>query len=154
MPAASGQGPERQTEMATFDEMRQQWQEAYNRGDLRAVAELYTEDARYYATDGHVDEGRLAIAVARQNEYDELQRRLGGTTFATKLEARERQEVGDTAVEIGDHTVSTSDGQVVVKGSYMGIAKKVRGEWKITRHMTTGVLPVGAEQERGLAGMA
>jgi len=140
--------------MATFDEMRQQWQDAYNRGDLGAVAEFYAEDARYYATDGHVDEGRLAIATARQKEFDELERRLGGATFAMKLEMSERQEVGDTAVEIGDHAVSTPDGQVVSQGSYIALAKKVRGEWKITRQMATGVLPVGAEQERGLAGMA
>lgn len=140
--------------MNPFDAMREQWQDAYNRGDLNAIGELYTADAKYFATDGHVDEGRTAIVAARQREHDELAHQLEGQPFQTKLEMLEREEFGDTAFEIGTHTATTPDGRVLSQGRYLALAKKVGGEWRLTRHMTTGVLPVALLQEQGLVGMA
>lgn len=140
--------------MSVFDAMRKQWQDAYNKGDLKAIGELYTSDASYFATDGHVDEGRQAIVAARQKEHDELARQLEGQPFQTKIEVLEHEEFGDAAFEIGRHTATTPDGRVLSQGRYMALAKKVGGEWKLTRHMTTGVLPVALLQEQGLVGTA
>ncbi|MEJ2288196.1 MAG: SgcJ/EcaC family oxidoreductase [Deinococcales bacterium] len=139
--------------MASLDQIRKHWEEAYNRGNLSAILELYAEDARYYTSDGKVDEGRQAIAKARQKEYDEIARALGGRPFKTKIVKHERMEFSDTALEIGGFTAS-SDGQVVNQGFYMAVARKIDGEWQLVRHMTTSVQPTSEQQESQLAGMA
>jgi ketosteroid isomerase-like protein len=139
--------------MASLEEFRKIWEEAFNRGDLSAIGELYATDARYYTSDGKVDEGREAIVKARQKEHDDMLRALGIRTIQSKIVKHERMELGETAVEIGGFTL-TSDGKEVNRGFYMGVARKVGGEWMLVRHMATSLQPTPAQQEGLMAGMA
>lgn len=139
--------------MATFDEMRQQWQDAYNRDDLKPIEAFFAGDARYFAADGGIQEGGKAIAEGRQQERDELMKALGSRVLKNEIVKHERFELGDTVVEVGSYTI-TSDGTKVNEGSYMAVAKNVGGEWKITRQMVTSVLPTQAQQQREMAGTA
>lgn len=139
--------------MARLDEFRKQWEEAYNRGDLSAIGELYAEDARYYTSDGKIDEGRQAIVKARQQEHDDLLKALTLPSIESKIVKHERMELGDSAVEVGGFTLS-SGGREVNRGFYMAFASRTAGDWQVVRHMTTSVQPTPAQQQSLLAGMA
>lgn len=139
--------------MARLDEFRKQWEEAFNRGDLSAIGELYADDARYYTSDGKVDHGREAIVKARQQERDDMLRTLNLRTIQSKIVKHERIELGETAVEIGGFTL-TSDGRELNQGFYMAIARMIGGEWRVVHQMATSVLPTPAQQEGLMAGMA
>lgn len=146
-----GAEPERGPDMATFDEMREHWQEAYNRGDLEEIQAFFADDARYFAADGLIQDGPKAIAEGRQREREELMKALGSRSLKVEIKKHERHELGDTAVEIGVYTIE-ADGRKANEGSYMAVAKKVGGTWKITREMVTSVLPTQAQQDRLMAG--
>lgn len=139
--------------MTTFDEFREHWQEAYNRGDLAPIAEFFAADARYFQADGLVQEGPKAIAEGRRREREELMKALGARSLEVEIVKHEREELGDTAVEIGVYTIK-ADGRKANEGSYIAVAKKIGGGWKISREMVTSVLPTQAQQQALLAGTA
>ena len=54
--AQQATGPNQQ-----IDELRQQWVDLYNQGDMAAMVELYTEDGAIYDATGEVTEGGQAM---------------------------------------------------------------------------------------------
>ena len=137
--------------MTVFDEFRVHWQEAYNRGDLAPIAEYFAPDARYFQADGLVQDGPKAIAEGRRHEREELMKALGARSLEVEILKREREELGDTAVEFGVYTIK-ADGRKANEGSYMAVAKKIGGVWKISREMVTSELPTLAQQQKMMAG--
>ncbi len=101
---------------------------------IAAVAELYTEDARFFVSTGQVLEGRAAIQSVLQSIFD------AGATEQS-LEPIEAEILGDTAYTISSYTFRSADGQVVQEGHNMLIWKQVDGEWKVYRQINNRKMP-------------
>ena len=139
--------------MATLDEIRLGWQEALTRGDMTPIGAFFAKDGRYYAASGEVDTGPEAVVKGRQKEHDNMVSAAGGGPIEARIEKHERHEFGDTAVEVGSYKVTT-DGATVNEGSYIAIAEKIGGEWKLRHHMVTSKLPTPAQLEMQMAALA
>jgi uncharacterized protein (TIGR02246 family) len=98
---------------------------AFRRGDARAVAEQYTEDAQVIPPGADVASGRPAIAAFWQSLMD-----AGVETLA--LDTTEVQSAGDLAYEVGAVTVTGRSGQVT-EGRYVVVWKRQHGRWMIHR---------------------
>lgn len=114
------------------------WVESYNKGDIAAVAALYTEDGEFDDQTGKVNTGRAAIQQTLQQVHDMGVRDLS-------IQERTYQQVGDVAYSTGDfnETVKTPDGKSAkIDGRYLVVSRRQPdGSWKIVRHTSVGVAP-------------
>jgi ketosteroid isomerase-like protein len=94
---------------------------AFLRGDARAVAELYTENAPVIAPGAPVARGRAAIAAARQKAID------SGTGNLT-LDTADVESAGDLAAETGTVRLVARDGKVT-EARYVVVWKLHRDIW-------------------------
>jgi ketosteroid isomerase-like protein len=95
-------------------------------GDARAVASFYTEDAILMPTGSEPLQGTASIAD------------LWGAVLSmgikeVKLETREVDAQGATAIEMGQYTLRGGTGDVMDRGKYIVIWKLIQGEWKLHR---------------------
>jgi len=106
------------------------WETAFNAGDGKAVAELYTEDAALLPPDAERVDGKAAIAEFWQGAID------SGLADAD-LESVEVVEAGDIAYEVGVVTLSApgSNGErVPVIGKYIVVWERGDdGAWRLHR---------------------
>ncbi len=123
--------------MRNIDELWERWQDAFNRADMKALAAIYTADARYYTPAGKVDEGRDAIVQARQAERDAVAAWMQGASFRSNIVSSETRICGDVVVDRGWYRVATDDGQVLAEGHYFAVVREVDGVWAIEHHMAT-----------------
>jgi len=98
---------------------------AFLRGDARAVAELYTEDAQVIAPDAPIASGRSAIAAAWQATINT------GVKDLT-LQTAQVESSGDLACETGIVRLVAKDGKVT-EGRYVVVWKREGREWKLHR---------------------
>ena len=95
------------------------------RGDARAVADLYTENAQVIAPGAPVARGRSAIAAAWQKAIDAGVKDL-------KLDTAHVESGGDLACETGTVRLVDKDG-AVTEGRYVVTWKRTSGKWKLHR---------------------
>ena len=100
------------------------WQEAYNAGNLEAVAALYTEDSCRMPPNLETVEGQEAIVGNLQAFKD-----MGGAQV--NLAVTEAESVGDMAYGAGTYEITGADGSHVDHGKWLNVSKRVNGEWKI-----------------------
>jgi ketosteroid isomerase-like protein len=112
-------------ESSALAERAEAWQEAFNAGDIEAVAALYTEDARMLAPNAPMGTGREAVRADLQGLLDAG---LTGT-----LETLETMVAGDLGYRVGTYVLNASDGSVTDEGKFIEIWRLVDGEWKISR---------------------
>ena len=100
--------------------------EAYNRGDAKGVASYYTEDGKVMPPGMETQIGREDVAgfYAKMME-------LGGKTVVF-----ETQEIGplnstDSAFEWCNFHFKTEKGDIMVRGKYVVIWKKIDGQWRV-----------------------
>ncbi|HZR84246.1 MAG TPA: SgcJ/EcaC family oxidoreductase [Candidatus Binatia bacterium] len=98
---------------------------AFLRGDARAVAELYTEDAQVIAPGAPVARGRAAIAAAWQKAID-------GGVKDVALDTADVESSGDLACETGVVRLVAKDGGVS-QARYVVVWKRTGGTWKLHR---------------------
>jgi uncharacterized protein (TIGR02246 family) len=123
-----------QQEEQVIDDLRQQWGDLYNEGDVEAVAEIYTEDAIFYAPDGSVHEGRDAI-------QDWLQENIDAGVTEVSIEPTETEVVNDVAYDIVSYAFMNDEGETAVEGYSLVILMRENGEWRAHRHITNMILP-------------
>jgi len=115
---------------AAIDEAAMAWESAFNAGDGKGVAELYTEDAALFPPDAERVDGRAAIAEFWQGAID------SGLADAD-LETVEVVESGDLAYEVGNVTLSTptTEGErAPVSGKYIVVWQhEGDGAWRLHR---------------------
>jgi ketosteroid isomerase-like protein len=103
---------------------------AFNRSDVAACVELYTEDAEIISEDAPVVRGRKAI---REFFRDQIQRDTAFDTDTTMSVVS-----GDLAVEQGTYRVrDVRRGVNVEYGEFLNVWKRVDGQWKNYRSMFT-----------------
>ena len=115
---------------AAIDEAALAWESAFNAGDGKGVAELYTEDAALFPPDAERVDGKAAIAGFWQGAID------AGLADAD-LETLEVVEAGDLAYEVGTVTLSapTTEGErAPVSGKYIVVwQQEGDGAWRLHR---------------------
>ncbi len=122
-------------ESSALAERAEAWQEAFNAGDIEAVAALYTEDARMLPPNGPMGTGRQAVRTDLQGLLDAG---LSGT-----LDTLETMVAGDLGYRLGTYVLNTSEGSVADKGKFIEVWRLVDGEWKISRDIYNSDLPPG-----------
>jgi len=108
---------------------------AFNSGNAAGVAMMYTEEGKIMPPNSESLTGREAIQAFWQAALD-----MGIAKAALKIVEVEKH--GDTAIEIGLYELSAANDQVLDKGKYMVIWKKVEGEWKMHRDIWNSNLPL------------
>ena len=98
---------------------------AFLRGDARAVAELYTEDAQVIAPGAPVARGRAAIAAAWQKAMD-------GGVKDIRLHTTDVEASGDLACETGTVDIVAKDG-AIANDRYVVVWKRMKDQWKLHR---------------------
>jgi ketosteroid isomerase-like protein len=113
--------------------------EAYNQGDVDAVAECYTERGQVLMPNFDVIAGRQAIRMIWQGAMN-----IMGYKGMT-LETVEVEEHGDAAYEVGEYTLLGKNGKVVDVGKYIVIWKQEAGEWKLHRDIMNSNKPASGQ---------
>jgi uncharacterized protein (TIGR02246 family) len=104
---------------------------AFLRGDARAVADLYSEDAQVIAPGAPVARGRAAIAAAWQKAMDTGVKDV-------KLHTADVDSSGDLASETGTVELVAKDG-AVSSARYVVVWKRTKaGQWKLHRDIWNG----------------
>jgi uncharacterized protein (TIGR02246 family) len=105
-----------------------------NRGDSKAIADLYTADAQFLPEGSDPIKGRAAIAKYFQGGFDAG---FGNIRFKT-LEVYSH---GSTATEVGEYDWGNKEGVSVDHGKYIVVYLKVGGRWMLHRDMSTSSVP-------------
>ena len=98
---------------------------AFLRGDSKAVADLYTEDAQVIAPGAPIAQGRAAIASAWQKSIDAGVKDLS-------LATDDLESSGDLASETGRVRIVAKDG-TATEARYVVVWKRTNGAWKLHR---------------------
>ena len=96
---------------------------------------MYAEEGKIMPPNSEILTGREAIQAFWQAALD-----MGIAKAALKIVEVEKH--GDTAIEIGLYELSAANDQVLDKGKYVVIWKKVEGEWKMHRDIWNSNLPL------------
>jgi len=105
-------------------ERRAEFVAAFNKGDAKAVAAFWTEDATYVDQVGHECKGRAAI----QKLYEKVFEARKGAKLAIHLTAS-KQLSPDVAVHDGYTEVTPADGGPATTARFSAILVKKDGEW-------------------------
>lgn len=102
------------------------FESTFAKGDAAGMANLYTDDGMLLPTGSDFIRGRQAIQQLWQGAMD-----MG--IKQAKLEIVEVEHYGDTAIEVGQYTLSGEGSQVMDQGKYIVIWKQQNGQWKLHR---------------------
>ena len=105
----------------------------FRKGDSAGIAELYTDKGMLLPGGSDFIEGKKAIR-------DFWQGAMNMGIKEAKLSIRETELCGDTAIEVGNYTLS-GDGQVMDQGKYIVIWKQEEGQWKLHRDIWNTSMP-------------
>ena len=104
-------------------------------GDLDAMEVFYTKDAKAFPPNTEIIQGWENI----RETWVEF---IGPDAPSILLTTLAAEALGKTAIEEGAYQVKIPDGQVVDKGKYIVIWKKVDGEWLMHQDIYNSDLPV------------
>jgi uncharacterized protein (TIGR02246 family) len=107
---------------------------AFGRGDVAGLAAMYTRDGQILPPNGEVVVGCEAIERFWQSLVD-----MG--VKKAKLDIREVEDHGDTAIEVSRYTLFGEGGQMIDRGKYIIIWKLVDGRWLLARDIFNSSLP-------------
>jgi uncharacterized protein (TIGR02246 family) len=105
-----------------------------NKGDSKAIAELYTPDGQFLPEGSDAIKGRAAIAKYFQGGFDAG---FGNIRFKT-LEVYSH---GSSATEVGEYDWGNKEGVSIDHGKYIVVYQKVGGRWMLHRDMSTSSVP-------------
>lgn len=134
---------------STFEEYRKRWAEAYDNEDVDGLAELYTDNGVFYASDGTVSRGRKAIRAHFVRDFEEYERIMPGVHPRFTVEVEDEEVFGDVGYEFGSYRITAPDGRLLAEGSYAGIGRRIGDAWKIARHISTARPAVPAPEKAG-----
>jgi uncharacterized protein (TIGR02246 family) len=109
-----------------IEKVNRKLEATFMKGDARAVASFYTEDAILMPTGSEPLQGTASIA-------DLWGAVLNMGIKEVKLETREVDAQGSTAIEMGQYTLRGGTGELIDRGKYIVIWKLIQGKWKLYR---------------------
>jgi uncharacterized protein (TIGR02246 family) len=107
---------------------------AFNRGDARAVAALYTADAQILASGAEPVRGTAEIEKFIQGIFGEGVQSVTLTTL-------EVFAAGDAATVVGRYVMKDKAGKELDHGKYMEYFRREKGAWKLHRDMFNSSVP-------------
>ena len=110
---------------ADIAQVNRKFEQAAGKGDLDALASLYTKDAIALPPDGPFVKGRDNI----KQMWGTVAQQLG--LKSVKLQTVEIEVLGDWAHEVGEAHLTLGSGNAVAK--YVVVWKKADGEWRLHR---------------------
>ncbi len=103
-------------------------------GDSADFAAHYTENGMLLPPGSDFIRGKQAITHFWQSIMDMGIRKV-------KLDIKEVETMGDTAIEMGQFTLGSEDGRTVDKGKYIVEWKHESGQWKLHRDIWNSSMP-------------
>ena len=119
---------------AAIEASNKKYVEAVLKGDAATIASLYTPDALNFNENEEPTKGRAAIEKL-------WQRLLSSGVSAVTFNTTEVESGGDLADEVGTFEVKNMSGEVVQRGNYCTVWKRINGQWLLHRDISTS-LPV------------
>ncbi len=108
--------------------------DAFNSGNAAGVAALYAEDGAILPPNAEIMRGRAAIQPFWQGAMN-----MG--VKSAVLASIEVEDHGNTAIEVGQYTLSGDAGQLLDAGKYVVIWKHVQGDWRLFRDIWNSSRP-------------
>lgn len=105
----------------------------FGQSDIAGVAQCYTEDAIFLLPHMNEIKGRAAIEAVFKVS--------AGLGHALQFDTLELEGNENSALEIGQYKRTDSAGEMLDKGKYMVVWKRVGADWKIHRDMISTSLP-------------
>ena len=105
--------------------VNRRFEDAAAKGDVAAIAALYTRNAIALPPDGPLVRGRDNI----QQMWGSIAQQLG--LKSVKLQTLELEVAGDVAHEVGEAHLTLASGSAVAK--YVVVWKKADGQWRLHR---------------------
>jgi len=120
-------------------EIKHSWEAAFNRGDVAAVANLYSPDAQLVMSGSAPVQGQAAIRTAIETMIK------SGTKV--RIGSEQNRGSGDLAYVYGHYTVLDHEGgKPVEEGSYIELWRRRQGQWLIDLDVNSvGAAPAVAE---------
>jgi len=114
---------------AAFQALADQWAEAFNKGDLAKVGQMYAEDAVLLPLDVAMVRGKDAIQAYWKKEAER--------TGDLKVTVTDVKPLGtDAAHTVFTSTIKTKGAQAQeIPGKGATLAQKAGGDWKIVSHV-------------------
>lgn len=125
-------GPTASRSSDELPELADRFEEAFNTGDVDALAALFAEDARLLPAGFEPRQGREAIAAVF-GEFMEEGNKID-------LEPLETVVAGDIGYQVATHIVERPDG-AVLRLKHIETWQQVDGQWKITNLMWNSDTP-------------
>jgi ketosteroid isomerase-like protein len=118
--------------------------EAFNSGDMNAVAQNYTEDGKLFPANAEIIEGKENIEAFWSGAPEMGVKKV-------KLETTIAEGFGNTAIEEGKYTLYTDGDVIIDAGKYIVTWEKVDGTWLMDRDIwnTSYPLPGGPNLQSG-----
>lgn len=143
---ASGQAAKADPHRARIEKLGKSFTDAFDRGDVAAVAGMYAEDAVVLPPDGDLVKGRAAIQGIWQGFRD-----MGGKSM--KFTVLDVDASGNLIVETGLAELQVQPAgaaAVTVPVKYVVVWKKQKdGSWKISRDIWNGMAAATAAAPSG-----
>jgi uncharacterized protein (TIGR02246 family) len=128
--------PDMDAVKAKIQERENAFAVAQSAGDVESLIALFTDDAISMGSDQEALVGKDAI---RADMEANLSKRVEGNT--SSFEVSEVFGTEDLVTEVGIETNKNATGEVISKGKYMAIWKKVNGEYLVFRDIYNGDAP-------------
>ena len=108
------------------------WVQAFNAGDAKALAQLYTSDGKLLPPNSDVVQGRESIEMY----FVLFMRGIKG-----ELKIQEVLVQRDLAYVLGTFNIVNEQGNLEDRGKYMEIWKRVNGQWELYRDIWNTSIP-------------
>jgi len=117
-----------------ISEANNEFMEAFNTGDMNAVAQHYTEEGKLFPANSEIIAGRQNIEAFWSGATEMGVKKV-------KLETTIAEGFGNTAIEEGKYTLYTDGDVIIDAGKYIVTWKKVDGKWLMDRDIWTTSYP-------------
>ena len=127
-----------------ISEANNEFIEAFNTGDMNAVAQHYTEDGKLFPANSEIIADRQNIEAFWSGATEMGVKKV-------KLETTIAEGFGNTAIEEGKYTLYTDGDVIIDAGKYIVTWEKVDGKWLMDRDIWTTSYPaiVGPNLQSG-----
>ncbi|MCK5839074.1 MAG: DUF4440 domain-containing protein [Bacteroidales bacterium] len=116
-------------------EANKAFMEDFNNGDMKAVAQHYTENAKLFPSNSEIIQGREAIEEVWNGAKE-----MG--VQKSFLETVTANSFGNTAIEEGKYTLYAEGDIMIDKGKYIVIWKKEDGKWLLDLDIWNTSIPL------------
>jgi ketosteroid isomerase-like protein len=117
------------------------WEKEFNADNLKGVVALYAADGCRMQPHAETAQGSEAILASLQSAKDH-------GVAKVKIAVTSTETSGNLAYATGTFEVSDADGKQLDHGKWMGVAKKMNGNWKTQCDIWNSDLPMPSDKAK------